>query len=163
MDQPKRPALWRDCTMEEMRYSRNWPGDTAGYYGEAMSAFDEAAASSGRRFFRCSMQSGRAASATVQGHVPRWRIVRERAAAPVPSGGASDNSCVVLLWPDDCRHAGRACEATSGICGRIVTSHYFTSARKLGVGSAPISACLDSIAATPGVPATAPSQQVIGP
>src|SRR5262249_14323174 len=33
---------------------------------------------------------------------------------------------------------------------------YFTSARKLGVGSAPMSACLDTVAAAPGVPAAAP-------
>jgi hypothetical protein len=33
---------------------------------------------------------------------------------------------------------------------------YFTSARKLGVGSAPMSACLDAFAATLGVPAAAP-------
>src|SRR5580704_14380000 len=33
---------------------------------------------------------------------------------------------------------------------------YFTSARKLGVGSAPMSACLDAFAAILGVPAEAP-------
>ncbi len=33
---------------------------------------------------------------------------------------------------------------------------YFRSARKLGVGSAPMSACLDTIAAAPGVPAVTP-------
>ena len=33
---------------------------------------------------------------------------------------------------------------------------YFTSARKLGVGSAPMSACLDAFAATFGVPPPAP-------
>src|SRR6266849_4432898 len=33
---------------------------------------------------------------------------------------------------------------------------YFTSARKLGVGSTSISACLDAFAATLGVPAAAP-------
>jgi hypothetical protein len=36
-----------------------------------------------------------------------------------------------------------------------VTS-YFTLARKLGVGSVPMSACLDSAAAAPGVPAATP-------
>jgi hypothetical protein len=36
---------------------------------------------------------------------------------------------------------------------RKPTSNYFTSARKLGVGSAPMSACLDTAATAPGVPA----------
>src|SRR5258706_16060920 len=35
---------------------------------------------------------------------------------------------------------------------RLRPACHFTSARKLGVGSAPMSACLDTIAAAPGVP-----------
>jgi hypothetical protein len=39
---------------------------------------------------------------------------------------------------------------------RLQATCYFTSARKLGVGSAPMSACLDTAAAAPGVPAATP-------
>jgi hypothetical protein len=39
---------------------------------------------------------------------------------------------------------------------RLRPACHFTSARKLGVGSAPMSACLDTIAAAPGVPAATP-------
>src|SRR6266404_5654039 len=39
---------------------------------------------------------------------------------------------------------------------RLRPACHFTSARKLGVGSAPMSACLETIAAAPGVPAAAP-------
>ena len=39
---------------------------------------------------------------------------------------------------------------------RLQATCYFTSARKLGVGSAPMSACLDTVAAAPGVPAATP-------
>jgi hypothetical protein len=39
---------------------------------------------------------------------------------------------------------------------RLQATCYFASARKLGVGSPPMSACLDTIAAAPGVPAATP-------
>ncbi len=46
---------------------------------------------------------------------------------------------VCLLKPDDCRHAGR--RFRGNVRRRRPTCH-FTSARKLGVGSVPMSACL---------------------
>src|SRR5258708_40080135 len=39
---------------------------------------------------------------------------------------------------------------------RLRPACHFTSARKLGVGSAPMSACLDTVAAAPGVPVATP-------
>jgi hypothetical protein len=48
---------------------------------------------------------------------------------------------------------------TAGILPAMTRRHepcYFTSARNFGVGSAPMSACLDSNAAAPGVPVAAP-------
>jgi hypothetical protein len=38
----------------------------------------------------------------------------------------------------------------------ISAACYFTSARKLGIGSGPMSACFDTVAAAPGVPAATP-------
>src|SRR5258708_402189 len=56
-------------------------------------------------------------------------------------------------WQPDRRHAGRRLR---GKFRRPRPTCHFTSARKLGVGSVPMSACLDAKAAAPGVPAAAP-------
>ena len=52
--------------------------------------------------------------------------------------------------------SGPNCRRAEGNVRRLQETCYFTSARKLGVGSAPMSACLDSVAAAPGVPAATP-------
>ena len=56
---------------------------------------------------------------------------------------------------DYCRHlrSGPNCRCDEGNVRRLQATCYFTSARKLGIGSAPMSACLDTVAAAPGVPA----------
>src|SRR5258708_34445886 len=52
--------------------------------------------------------------------------------------------------------SGPNCRRAEGNVRRLQATCYFTSARKLGVGSAPMSACLDTVAAAPGVPAATP-------
>jgi hypothetical protein len=56
----------------------------------------------------------------------------------------------------DTPRSGPNCRRAEGNVRRLQATCYFTSARKLGVGSAPMSACLDTVAAAPGVPAATP-------
>jgi hypothetical protein len=52
--------------------------------------------------------------------------------------------------------SGPNCRRAEGNVRRLQATCYFTSARKLGVGSVLMSACLDAVAAAPGVPAATP-------
>jgi hypothetical protein len=57
----------------------------------------------------------------------------------------------------DTPRSGPNCRRAEGNVRRLqATCYFFTSARKLGVGSGPMSACLDTVAAAPGVPAATP-------
>src|SRR5712672_1145807 len=56
----------------------------------------------------------------------------------------------------DTPRSGPNCRRAEGKVRRLQATCYFTSARKLGVGSAPMSACLGTVAAAPGVPAATP-------
>src|SRR6201991_2331163 len=60
--------------------------------------------------------------------------------------------CLVGIEACASSHHPRA----KGNVRRLQATCYFTSARKLGIGSAPMSACFDTVAAAPGVPAATP-------
>ena len=72
------------------------------------------------------------------------------AIAPIP--GSTNSDIDYYGHP----RSGPSCRRAEGNVRRLQATCYFASARKLGVGSAPMSACLDSVAATPGVPAATP-------
>src|ERR1700687_175400 len=69
---------------------------------------------------------------------------------------AFEPPATLIITHDDTPRSGPNCRRAEGNVRRLQATCYFTSARKLGVGSAPMSACLDTVAAAPGVPAATP-------
>ena len=80
------------------------------------------------------------------------RSVAEWPKLPRPSATLPTATLIITDTP----RSGPNCRRAEGNVRRLQATCYFTSARKLGVGSAPMSACLDTVAAAPGVPAATP-------
>src|SRR5258708_35013370 len=71
---------------------------------------------------------------------------------PRPSSTLPTATLIIIDTPG----SGPNCRRAEGNVRRLQATCYFTSARKLGVGSAPMSACLDTVAAAAGGPAATP-------
>src|SRR6266851_5203085 len=78
----------------------------------------------------------------------------KRTCRAIPDTSVFDPTATLIIT--DTPRSGSNCRRAEGNVRRLQATCYFTSARKLGVGSAPMSACLDTVAAAPGVPAATP-------